>query len=434
MTSIISTSIKVSLSLEKIITQIETQTSVIDEEWLEEIRQEAKKAVLQSQLPSKKDEDWRFTDLTQFKKYQYEIAAEATLKTEQISPFLLPESKLDQIVFVNGVYQPQLSQNLSPGVYVGNLTGLSHPQKERIVKYLRADSQENEVFSWLNKAGMQDLAIIWVEPNIEVKTVIQLLFISCGNQTPSFTQPQTLIIGEKSSKIQFVETYTSLGEDKTYWTNSLTQIFLEENAQIHHTRIQQEAKTSFYLGKTAVKQERDSKYTIVEISLGGRLSRHNLHITQQGEQTETRLYGLSVTKDEQIADTHSKVALSCPYGTVEQLHKCILDDRSQAIFNGKVLVPKAAQMTNAAQLNRNLLLSTGAQVNTKPELQITADNVKCSHGATVSQLEEDEIFYLRSRGLTQAQSRHLLVDAFAAEIIDLIPYSSLRQSILDYIK
>ena len=173
-------------------------------------------------------------------------------------------------------------------------------------------------------------------------------------------------------------------------------------------------------------QARDSRYTCNAIALGGQISRHNLEVWQQGEQTETYLNGLTIAGESQLSDTHSVIDLSKPHGTTDQLHKCIIGDRAHGVFNGKVFVPKAAQLTNAAQLNRNLLLSPKARINTKPELQITADNVKCSHGATVSQLEEDEVFYLRSRGLTEEDARHLLIDAFAAEIIDRVPVESLR--------
>ena len=200
-------------------------------------------------------------------------------------------------------------------------------------------------------------------------------------------------------------------------------------AQINHTRLQQESNTAYHIGKTAVSQQRDSRYTLTEINLGGKLSRHTPEVYQQGEQTETYLNGLTVAKDEQTADTHSVIQLNHPHGTTDQLHKCIVSDRAHSVFNGKVFVPKPAQLTDASQLNRNLLLSPKARVDTKPELQITADNVKCSHGATVSQLEADEIFYLRSRGLTEDDARQLLIDAFVAEIIERIPVQSVRENI-----
>jgi len=415
---------------EKLLAKI--QTGVTEENCLEKFRQIGTEKFLKSEFPSKKEEDWRFTDLSALRKYEYEIAEPLKVEAEEIEPFLLTESQADRLVFVNDSYQPQLSKNSSKGVYVGNFAGFSEPEK--VTDYLGQDFWDLNYFTALNKAGMKDLAIIWVKANIEVPEVIQLLFLSSGNEKPSLRQPHILIVAEKNSKVQLVETYQALDDEKIYWTNSVSQIFLEENASLEHTRIQWEGKKSFHLAKTTVQQKRDSQYKIVEINLGAQLSRHNLDILQLGEQTETRLSGLSLGQDEQITDTHTKVGLRHPYGTVDQLQKSILDDRAQAVFNGKIIVPQAAQMTNAAQLNRNLLLSAGAQVNTKPELEITADNVKCSHGATVAQLEEEEIFYLRSRGLTLTECRHLLVEAFAAEIINQVRYPSLRKRLFTHIK
>ena len=191
-----------------------------------------------------------------------------------------------------------------------------------------------------------------------------------------------------------IEEYQGAG---SYFNNAVTEICLHNNAEVNHTRLQQESAASFHIGKTAVSQTRDSRYTINEINFGGKLYRHNPEILQQGEQTTTNLNGLTVATGVQVADTHSIVALTKPQGTTNQLHKCIVSGRAHSVFNGKVFVPKAAQLTDATQLNRNLLLSSQARVDTKPELQITADNVKCSHGATVSQLEAEEIFYHRSR-------------------------------------
>jgi Fe-S cluster assembly protein SufD len=224
-----------------------------------------------------------------------------------------------------------------------------------------------------------------------------------------------------------------VGKNAPYFTNAVTEIWVQDNAQVKHNRIQQESENGFHIAKNAIAQARDSRYTCNEINLGGKLYRNNLDIFQTGEQTTTHLNGLVAISGEQVSDTHSAIFLTKPHGTTDQLHKCIIDGSAHAVFNGKVFVPKAAQLTNAAQLNRNLLLSPRARVNTKPELQITADNVKCSHGATVSQLEADEVFYLRSRGLTEADSRRLLVDAFAAEILECISIESLRQTLTQLI-
>jgi Fe-S cluster assembly protein SufD len=234
------------------------------------------------------------------------------------------------------------------------------------------------------------------------------------------------VVAQANSKLTLIEDYRATGEG-VYFTNAVTEIVLEENAQVSHTRIERESKAAFHIGKSAIAQGRYSRYTCDAITLGAKLSRHNLEVFQTGEGTETTLNGLTLIGGEQLADTHSAIALNHPNGTSNQLHKCIVDDRAHAVFNGKVFVPQTAQFTNASQLNRNLLLSPKARVDTKPQLEITADQVKCSHGATVSQLDADEVFYLQSRGINETDARELLLDAFAAEILNCIPVTSLRQ-------
>jgi Fe-S cluster assembly protein SufD len=275
--------------------------------------------------------------------------------------------------------------------------------------------------------------VVWASKNIVVETPIHLLFISTTDDVAVISQPRCLVVAEAGSQLSLIEYYAANVEscpdipvNRPYFTNQVTEIWVEENAQVNHTRNQREAGDAFHIGKSAIAQARNSRYTCNAITLGAKLSRHNLEVFQTGEGTETTLNGLTLIGGEQLADTHSAIALNHPNGISNQLHKCIVDDRAHAVFNGKVYVPKAAQFTNAGQLNRNLLLSPKARVDTKPQLEITADQVKCSHGATVSQLDADEVFYLQSRGLNEANARKLLLDAFAAEILNRIPVASLR--------
>lgn len=248
-------------------------------------------------------------------------------------------------------------------------------------------------------------------------------------------QPRALIVAETGSSITFIEHYATADifgcsdqvKVQPYFTNAVTEIYLEENAQVNHTRLQRGSGSAFHIGKNAVFQARNSRYTCHAISLGAKLSRHNLEVYQRGEGTETTLNGLTLIGSQQLADTHSSMMLNHQHGTFNQVHKCIIDDKAHGIFNGKVFVPQTAQFTNANQLSRNLLLSSKGRIDTKPQLEIVADNVKCSHGATVSQLEADEVFYLRSRGLSEQMSRHLLIDAFAAEILGKLPSETLTQ-------
>lgn len=422
--------------LKGLLKQYDKKESVIKTEFLQLLRQQATSQVLHSQIPTKKDEEWRFTDLSELLTWDFHLPEKATVTSSTLQGFILPEANQSRIVFVNGIYASELSDvsALPQGIYVGNLNEISLAQNKQIVKHLARQNGAEEVFTALNTSAITDVAVIWVNPNIVVATPIHLLFLSVVTESPTISQPRTLVIAEKGSNLTLVEYYGAIAQgcsdtsvNHPYFTNAVTEIWVQENAQVNHSRIQRESGDGFHIAKSAISQACDSRYTCNEISLGGKLYRHNLEILQTGEQTETNLNGLTIIAGEQLADTHSIISLTKPYGITNQLHKCIVDDHAHAIFNGKVFVPKTAQMTNAAQLNNNLLLSPKARVNTKPELQITADNVKCSHGATVSQLEADEVFYLRSRGLNEYDARHLLIDAFAADILDRLPLESLRQ-------
>ncbi|MBF2002698.1 MAG: Fe-S cluster assembly protein SufD [Synechococcales cyanobacterium M58_A2018_015] len=396
--------------------------------WLSALRQQAAAHVQEQSFPTTRDEEWRFTDLSELLQIEL-VQPEATPPSLDLAGFYLPEAAGSRLVFVDGVYAPELSavDDGPAHLVVGNLVNLlkTHPdQIDQIQPYLGQQMGSEEVFTALNTSGLTDAAVVLVPKNSAIETPIHLLFVATG-QTPALLQPRCLLVAAPNSQLTVVEDYVTLGKG-TYFTNSVTEIAVQENAQVTHIRLQRESLAAVHIGKTAVSQARTARYISTAISLGAKLSRHNLEIYQTGEQTETTLNGLTVLRDEQLGDTHSTLALSKPYGTSRQVHKCIVDDRAHAVFNGKVFVPKAAQLTDAGQLSRTLLLSPKARVDTKPQLEIVADNVKCTHGATVGQLETDEIFYLQSRGIDATTARRLLVYAFAYEIISQVPIASLR--------
>ena len=398
---------------------------------LQELRDRTSSLIHLSTLPTTRDEEWRFTDLSALRQVKF-TNVETLHATSNIESLILPEAANSRLVFVNGVYAPQFSAiaDLPDGIIVSNLAGLPITHRSRIRNYLAQQQGATEVFTALNTSAISDVAIVWVEKNVVVDTPIHLLFVSTSEQ-PIVSQPRCLLVAESGSKVTVIEEYKNAANtDTVYFTNSVTEIWLEENAEVSHTRVEQESLEAFHIGKTAVSQARASRYTCYAVSIGGKLSRHNLEVFQAGEQTDTNLFGLTAISGNQLGDTHSAIALNYPHGITRQLHKCIVADRAHAVFNGKVFVPKPAQLTDAGQLNRNLLLSPKARVDTKPQLEIIADNVKCSHGATVSQLEDDEVFYLRSRGLDETDARNLLIKAFAAEIINQLPIASLREILL----
>jgi Fe-S cluster assembly protein SufD len=410
---------------------------VIDPEMvalLNELRDRASQWVKKLTLPTRRDEEWRFTDLSPLSQVNFQTSTNSALPESLLNQFALPEAPI-RLAFVNGVYAAQLSSlaDLPEGLVVSNLAQLPVTHRSRVGEYLAQQQGATELFTALNTASLTDAAVVWVAKNTVVETPIHLLFISTTDEVPIISQPRCLVVAETGSQLSLVESYVAsvdgcpdIPVHRPYFTNPVTEIWVEENAQVTHTRSQREAADAIHIGKSAIAQARNSRYTCNAITLGAKLSRHHLDVYQTGEGTETTLNGLTMIGGEQVADTHSAIALNHPHGISNQLHKCIVDDRGHAVFNGKVFVPKAAQFTNAGQLNRNLLLSPKARVDTKPQLEITADQVKCSHGATVSQLDADEVFYLQSRGLNEANARELLLDAFAAEILNRIPVASLR--------
>ena len=396
------------------------------DDYLKQLRDGAAKWVRHSVIPNTREEEWRFTDLSSLKQVDFKLGMfqETSLESD-----ILPEVS-QRLVFVNGVYSPDLSntENLPSGLIVGNLDVLS---SEIVGEYLAQAEGAKEVFTALNTAALNDVAVVWVGKNVVLEKPIHLLFISVSGESATISQPRVLVVAESNSQVTLIEEYIASSQNEgVYFTNSVTEIWVNENAQVSHNRIAREGAAAFHVGKTAVTQARYSRYSCNAVTVGGKISRHNLEILQTGEQTETTLNGLTVIADNQLADTHSALSLNHPHGVSKQLHKCIIGDRAHGIFNGKIFVPKLAQLTNASQLNRNLLLSSKSRIDTKPQLEITADNVKCAHGATVSQLEDDQIFYLQSRGIDENNARKLLVNGFAMEVINFIPVPSLRESLL----
>jgi Fe-S cluster assembly protein SufD len=396
---------------------------------LQAVRERARNLLADQVLPSTRDEDWRFTDLAPLYCTAFQPAVATTLTAADLANWTASDLPL-RIVLVNGVFCPEHSTlaQLPPGLTVQSLSTAD----DTIQPYLSQQQGMNEVFTALNTACCKDGVVLRIAKNQIIETPIHLLFLSVpAANTPNapMITPRTLVIAETGSAAVLIEEYGAIGEG-TYWINAVTEVALAANAQLQHIRTQREAVDAFHIGKTAVSQARDSRYSLTTLSMGAQISRHNPEIVLTGIQTETHLNGLTVATQTQLADTHSLIHFSQPHCIAKQLHKCIVADRARAVFNGRVEVPKAAQQTNAAQLSRNLLLSPKARVDTKPQLEIVADDVKCAHGATVSQLDDEEIFYLQSRGLDRQGACDLLVKGFAAEITEKIPSAALRSHLL----
>jgi Fe-S cluster assembly protein SufD len=416
---------------------------------LQDLRDRATARVQELAIPSTRDEEWRFTDLSPLLPLKFQapspIAPNLLVELSQNLPAIREAQHC--LVFVNGLYQPQISSpTAQPGLQVQALSHCKDPAfVAKCAAKLGTIPGADNIFTALNSASVTDAGVIWVSQNQVVQQPIAVLYISTSTATAQLCQPRCLVVVESGAQLTLVEDFISVGPDRVgsdrvgadrvgadrapVLTNAVTELDLAPNAQLTHTRVQREAHSHFHIGKTAVSQAQDSRYSCVAVTLGSAISRHQPEVYQMGPGIETTLLGLTMLDGDRTGDTHSTIAYNHPHGTANQVNKCIVGDRAHGVFNGKVLVPKPAQLTNASQLSRNLILSPKARIDTKPQLEITADNVKCAHGATVSQLEDDQVFYLQSRGLAPEAARRMLTYGFAVEVIDQIPAESLRSQL-----
>ena len=406
-------------------------------EFVSELRQIASDRLSTLSFPTTKDEEWKYTDVSSLKNLTF-AAQSAT--SEDVKALITKHSATEAldnlIVFVNGKYSELFSNitGAAQGLVIGTLANLGDRVLPKLRSHLAQHPDSNDYFASLNTACMEDVAIAIVPKNLVVEQPVQFLFVSTPQSATEtlLTQSRCLVIAEAHSNLTFLQTFVG-NDDQLYFSNTVTEVWLAEGAQVNHTEVQWQGSGAVHINTTAIAQARNSVYKNQSISIGAKISRQNLIVHQMAEQTETSLTGLAFIDGEQLADTHSVIAHNYPHGSSKQLHKCIADGRSHAIFNGKIQVAKLAQQTDSAQLSRNLLLSSKARVDTKPQLEIFADNVKCAHGATVSQLDAEEIFYLQSRAIDSNSAANLLTYAFATEAIAQIPILSVQRSLSDFV-
>ncbi len=338
---------------------------------------------------------------------------------EQLAPFIFGHPEWTTLVFVDGRYSETLSSTgaLPAGVRVGSLAEALQADGAMLEKHLaRHASVESSPFTALSTAFMRDGGFLHVGPDTDLTRPVHLVFVTTGEAAGSVSHPRNLIVIERGARASVIESYVSLAEGVTYWTNAVTEVVAGANSWIEHTRIQRESERAYHVGLTQVEQQRDSHYRSFTLAMGGALARHNLHAHLDGENVETLMYGLYLTRGDQVVDNHTAIYHDQPNCRSWEVYKGVLDGKSRAVFNGKVFVKPEAQKTDAKQTNRNLLLSDTAKVNTKPQLEIFADDVKCTHGATVGRLDDVALFYARSRGVPADKAQRLLTYAFAAEV------------------
>ena len=401
--------------------------------WLREQRRSAIARFAERGLPTTRDEEWKYTSLAPITEMALDLEAEgpAELPTEEALASLLvgPPAGASRLVFVDGRYVAKLS-TIGPLPERGHLGSLAEgliTDTEAVRPHLAAAAGPEEgAFGALNAAFWADGAYLRVPAGASLAEPVELLFLASGRATPRAEHLRSLVVLEPGSRLVLVETYAALGEG-AYLTNAVIDVVLRPGAHLDHHRLVLEGRRAAHVGLARVRADRDSRLASTALALGGRLVRDEVDVLLDAEGAACELDGLFVIGGEQHVDIHTRVDHARPRGVSRQLYKGVLDGRARGVFNGRVLVRPGAVGTDAHQTNKNLLLSDGVEVDSKPQLEIFADDVKCSHGAADGQLGEDAIFYLESRGLDEATARGMLTRAFANEVLDRIPTEAVRQ-------
>ncbi len=402
--------------------------------WLQRLRKEALRHFETLGLPTQRDEDWRQTHLAPIAATRF-IRPEAppTLTASDLESLPLAGLDCPRIVLVNGRFDPTLSdlENLPAGVRVESLAGALADRPEQLETLIGSvASVEDRAFTALNAASFEDGTVVSVSDGAVVETPVHILHVAvAGPQAPAI-QPRTLLLAGNSSQASIIESYLSVG-DGVYLTNAVTEVVLGENAILDHVRIQDESETAYHIGAVRSHQARDSTYTNHNISFGSALARHDIGSVMDGEGAEATLNGLYLASGRQHVDNHTILDHAKPHCPSHELYKGILAGRAQAVFNGRIIVRPDAQKTNAKQSNKTMLLSNDALIHTRPQLEIYADDVKCTHGATIGHMEDEALFYLRARGIGLTEARSILVFGFISDIVDRIAYRPLRERLVE---
>ncbi|MCF7801981.1 MAG: Fe-S cluster assembly protein SufD [Candidatus Marinimicrobia bacterium] len=393
------------------------------------LRQAARERLDVSQFPTTKNEDWKYTNLKPFFENDFHFAPQLG------TGFQLPDAKSYQIhadawtmVFVNGHFQPAASRldGLDESITLVPLdkADTSRPDSD-LVRILDCMGRtEEDIFSDLATAFLHNGVYLHIPKNVKLDKPIHLVYLSTDSETPFFTAPRNIIALDQGAEAVVTEHFQG-AEGAIYHSNPLTQILVAENANLTHNKLGLESEYAYHVGRMVVNQSQDSRFSTWSFTLGGRLVRNEIDVLLDGSGSEVHLNGLYIATGEQHMDNQTYIDHAVPHTTSTEHYRGVMNDHGHGVFTGRVLVRQDAQKTDAQQMNKNLLLSKTAQADTRPQLEIFADDVKASHGATVGQLDEDQIFYLRSRGIGEAAARHLLTQAFANEIVDSVPHEEM---------
>jgi len=417
--------------------RLESRRNGHDPVWLNAFRRAAFQRVAERGFPTARDEAWKYTHVGRILDVAFE-PAEASA-SPRLSSAAIDQLAGDlggaRLVFVNGYFSPQCSSlnKLPQGVKVESLASALAEEGESLEALLsRPFGEQTHAFTALNAACAEDGAFVQIPANTVVEEPIHLVFLSDPGAAfpagPVVSHPRSLVLAGPGSQVTIVETYAGI-QDEVYLTNAVTEVILEEGAAVEHYKVQNETATAFHIALLDVRQERDTQFTTHSVALGSLLARHEVTVRLHGPGAKTTLNGLYMPQNEQHLDNPTTIDHVAPECTSRELYKGVLDGRARGVFDGRIIVRPGAMKTDSSQSNKNLLLSESARVNSRPQLEILADDVKCAHGSTVGQLNEEAVFYLRTRGIPQLAARDLLTNAFVGEMLELIRVRPLRSHV-----
>ena len=395
-------------------------------------RAQALKIFEEKGFPSKKDELWKYTSLDAVihKDYSLFPKSEASIELKDVKKYFLYDTDTYKVIFIDGVYNPFLSNTTHDGLDVCLMSAaLSKPKYRDIINsYFNKIAPFDESLTALNTSYAKEGAFIYIPKKTVAEKPIEIIHFSSGEQDSLWLQPRNLIVIDKNSQVQIIERHQSLKQHSVV-TNSVTEIYVHEEAFVDYYKLQNDLTTASLIDNTYIQQEKNSHASVHTFSLGGKIIRNNLRYFHKGEHILSTLKGVTILEGKQHVDHSTMVHHSQPNCESHQDYKGIFSERSEGVFNGQILVDKIAQKTNAFQQNNNVLLDDKATVNSKPQLEIFADDVKCSHGCTIGQMDEEALFYLRSRGIPKKEAKALMTYAFANNVLESVQLPSLKKRI-----
>lgn len=399
---------------------------------IHDVRTEAMRNFESKGFPTKKEEAWKYTSLNNLQKVDFSIFPKEVnaLEYKDVKKYFLHEIDTYKIVFIDGIYSSYLSETTHDGVDICLMSSaLTKPMYKQIIDvYFNKVASREDSLTNLNTAFSREGAYIYIPKNKMPKKPVEIIHFATGNETALLLQPRSLIIVEENAELQVIERHQSLTANEVL-TNSVTEIFAAKSAILDYYKVQNDLGTASLIDNTYINQKSKSAVSVHTFSFGGKLTRNNLNFYQNGEYIDSTLKGVTILGEKQLVDHHTLVHHIEPNCESHQDYKGIYGENSTGVFNGKIIVDKIAQKTNAFQQNNNILISDKATINTKPQLEIFADDVKCSHGCTIGQLDEEALFYLQTRGIPKKEARALLMYAFANNVLQSVRIPELKTRI-----